>query len=233
MGPRDGRLTFFPQSIGVTKVFQGSFMFCGWSPCFGCVWGSCLACEAIGQLKKIIVLLWWSLLFHLLTISRKRKVVFKAGFVLIVPPVLSPPYHQLIPLWCVSSVPTFCQRTAWSLIDFISFFQHVLVSPNLYDKKSCSKYARTTSHIYLILSTHKKHLPKRWSMRVCLFIGNPLASLNLVTLKNLFKQENCIVIIPKQKMAFQNKTRLKELSIVSQKNYYCPKYFGGKLCWLF
>ena len=46
-------------------------MFCGWSPWFGCVWGSCLACEAIGQLKKIIFLLWWSLLFHLLTISRK------------------------------------------------------------------------------------------------------------------------------------------------------------------
>jgi len=74
--PRVGRVTFFYQSVGFFKVFQGSFMFCGWSPWFGCVWGSCLACEAIGQLKKIIFLLWWSLSFHLLTIS--RKVVFKS-----------------------------------------------------------------------------------------------------------------------------------------------------------
>ena len=78
--------------------------------------------------------------------------------------------------------PLLCQRTAWSLIDLFSFPSMFLCLPTPMKRKVVQYLCKNNfTKIYLILSTQEKHLLKRWSMRVCLFIGNPLASLNLVT----------------------------------------------------
>ena len=123
---------------------------------------------------------------------RKGKQFSKAGLVLIIPLVLFPPYYHQVFLWS-SSLDLF-SLSKNCLAPHRPFFYHqphyfsqhlcstlLLVSPNLCEKESCSKSERIISQICPQSFNTKEHLLKRWSRRVCLLIGYPLASLNLAT----------------------------------------------------
>ena len=136
---------------------------------------------------------WWSFfLFHMLTVDEKGETVFKNSLALITPLVLSPPYHHQVLLWRSSVVLFFLSKNClpphrslfYHRPDY--FLQHLwspllLLSPTLCEKESSSKSERKFSQICSHSFNTKEHLLKRWSRRVCLLIGYPLASLNLAT----------------------------------------------------
>ena len=133
------------------------------------------------------------LLFHLLTIDEKGEKAFKGRLLshyssCLIPAILSPSSSLKIfscPLFSVKELHRPSPIVLLSLTPLIltASLQYASsrVSQPLRQRKLFKIRKNNLANTFSFVQHKRKHLLNRWSRRVCLLIGYPLASLNLAT----------------------------------------------------